>query len=72
MPRGNSAMSNLDHYEKAIIHFLSHSGDSTINEVSEGLKISWATAKSRLFKLKNLGYVLEEKEGEVTYWKLNE
>lgn len=61
----------LDHYDREIIRFLGKRGKSNTNEVSTNLKISWITTNVHLKKLKIMGYVLSEKEGELVNWELN-
>jgi len=65
-------MTRLDHYDRSIIHFLGKRGESNANEISENLKISWATTSNHLKKLKKMGYVIHsKKKGESIIWSLN-
>lgn len=50
-------MQHLDHYERAIIHYLGHVPVATTNQIAENLKISWATVNKKLDRLLSLGYV---------------
>lgn len=61
----------LDNIDKQIIHFLGNRGNANTNEISENLKISWATANKHLRKLNIKGYVIKEKQGELIIWSLN-
>ena len=50
-------MNRLDHYEIVIIRYLGKRGASTINQISQGCKISWVTANGRIKRLYNKGYL---------------
>jgi DNA-binding transcriptional ArsR family regulator len=64
-------MVRLDHFDREIIHFLGNRGESNTNEISENLKISWATTNIHLNKLKKMGYVKSNRDGGIIYWELN-
>lgn len=64
-------MARLDHYDRAIIHFLGNRGESNTNEVADGVGISWITADTHLKKLNSIGYILTRKKGKIIYWRLN-
>jgi Mn-dependent DtxR family transcriptional regulator len=64
-------MVRLDHFDREIIHFLGNRGDSNTNEISENLKISWATSQIHLKKLVRMGYVSSYKTNKIITWKLN-
>jgi Mn-dependent DtxR family transcriptional regulator len=51
-------MNHLDHFHRAIIHFLGNKGPSNTNQVAVGLNISWATAKKKLMELLYMGYII--------------
>lgn len=64
-------MSRLNNYETAIIHFLGCRGDSNINEVANGVHISWITARIYLENLKEKGYVVKIRIGKNNFiWSL--
>lgn len=62
---------DLDHYDKAIILFLGHVGESTTNVIAEELEISWATTQKHLQRLGSRGYVILRRVGKQLLWKLN-
>ena len=65
-------LEHLDHYDRIIINFLANRGESTTNEVSTTLTISWATATKHLTKLEKMGYVSRAEVGNETRWAINE
>lgn len=63
-------MEHLDHYDRAIIHFLGIRGESNTNEVAEKLRIGWATAAQHLERLRAMKYVVAAKRGKIINWRL--
>jgi DNA-binding Lrp family transcriptional regulator len=66
-------MVDLDHYDREIIYFLGHRGDSTTNYIADELGLSWATVNEHLKKLTKLGIVKaykKDRTDKVHHWKL--
>ena len=60
----------LDNYDRRILHFLVHNGESTVNRISEHLDIGWLTVKQHIIKLHSMGYLKYRREEKTIYWNV--
>lgn len=61
----------LDSFDRAIIRMLyATKAKYNTNQIADKLNMSWSTAETHLHKLRQLGFVIAEKRGELWCWRI--